>query len=105
MVEKGVFQGIGGFIAVRGEGEGLKVGLREPAMGLCDIPETGIIVENLMLGEDRLLLSPEGVKRGLAGLMNAYNGQWIGAGMLAIGVHCAAPDRPVVVVLVDDALT
>ena len=47
--EDGVEQGIGGFIAIRGEHPGLIVGRREPAMGLRGIPETEIIFEDLEL--------------------------------------------------------
>ena len=86
VMEDGAFQGIGGFIAVRGESEGLKVGAREPAMGLRGIPETEIILDNLVVGEDMAVIPPEGLKRGFAGLMGAYNGQRIGAGTVALGV-------------------
>ena len=86
VVKDGVFQGIGGFIAVRGEDEGLKVGAREPAMGLRGIPETEIILDDLVVGEERLLLPPEGIKRGFAGLMSAYNAQRLGAGTVALGI-------------------
>ncbi len=86
VIEDGEEQGIGGFIALRGEDEGLKVGRREPAMGLRGIPETEIILENLALPEDRLVAPPEGLRRGFAGLMNAYNGQRIGAATVALGI-------------------
>ncbi len=86
IVEDGVSQGIAGFIAVRGEAEGLKIGRREPAMGLRGIPETEVILDNLIIPEDMALIPPEGIKRGFAGLMNAYNGQRIGAGTVALGV-------------------
>ena len=39
VIEDGQDKGIGGFIAVRDEAEGLIVGTREPAMGLRGIPE------------------------------------------------------------------
>ena len=45
--EDGVEQGIGGFLAVRGESEGLRIGEREPAMGLRGIPETQVYFEDL----------------------------------------------------------
>ena len=35
VMENGISQGIAGFIAVRGEAEGLKIGRREPAMGVA----------------------------------------------------------------------
>ncbi len=83
--EQGKHLGIGGFIAIAGE-DGLTVGHREPTMGLRSIPETEIILENMELGEDRLIEPPEGLKRGFAGLMNAYNSQRVGAGMVALGI-------------------
>ncbi|MCP4077528.1 MAG: acyl-CoA dehydrogenase [Gammaproteobacteria bacterium] len=84
--EDGVEQGIGGFIAIRGESEGLIVGTREPAMGLRGIPETEIMFDNLELSVDRLIQPPKGLARGFAGLMNAYNSQRVGAGTVALGV-------------------
>ena len=33
-----------------------------------------------------VVIPPEGIKRGFAGLMNAYNGQRVGAGTVALGV-------------------
>ncbi len=90
--EQGLQQGIGGFIALAGE-QGLKVGHREPTMGLRCIPETEIILENLVLSADRLIEPPEGLKRGFAGLMNAYNSQRVGAGMVALGIAQGAYDQ------------
>lgn len=83
--EQGTEMGIGGFIALRGEA-GLITGQREPTMGLRSIPETEIIMENLELGEDRLIEPPKGLSRGFAGLMNAYNSQRVGAGTVALGI-------------------
>jgi len=82
-------QGIAGFIALRGA-DGLKVGTREPAMGLPGIPETQIICEDLEVPEDMILIPPEGLRRGFAGLMNAYNGQRVGAGTVALGIAAGA---------------
>ena len=84
--ERGVEQGIGGFIAVRGESAGLVVGRREPAMGLRGIPETEMHFENLELPADRLIEPPKGLARGFAGLMNAYNAQRVGAATVALGI-------------------
>ena len=86
VVEDGEFKGIGGFIAIRDETEGLRIGRREPAMGLRGIPETEVIFEDMEIADDMVVIPPEGVKRGFAGLMNAYNGQRIGAGTVALGV-------------------
>ncbi|MES0811748.1 3-sulfinopropanoyl-CoA desulfinase [Roseibium sp. SCPC15] len=86
VMENGVSQGIAGFIVVRGDADGLTIGRREPAMGLRGIPETEVIFDNLVVPDDMILVPPEGVKRGFAGLMNAYNGQRIGAGTVALGI-------------------
>ena len=88
--ENGEHLGIGGFIAVRGEDEGLKIGAREPAMGLRGIPETEIIFEKLEIDQDMALIRPENLKRGFAGLMNAYNAQRVGAGTVALGIAAGA---------------
>ena len=88
--EKGSELGIGGFLAVRGESEGLKVGKREPTMGLRGIPETELIFENLEISEDMVLMPPSGFKRGFADLMNAYNSQRVGAGTVALGLAAGA---------------
>ena len=82
-------QGIAGFIALSGT-DGLKVGTREPAMGLRGIPETQIICEDLEVPEEMILTPPEGLQRGFAGLMNAYNGQRVGAGTVALGIAAGA---------------
>ena len=47
--EQGEEQGIGGFIAIRDETPGLKIGAREPAMGLRGIPEAEIVFEDMEL--------------------------------------------------------
>jgi len=83
--ERGDEQGIGGFIAQRGT-PGLIIGKREPAMGLRGIPETEIIFEGLEVQDDMLLLPPRGLRRGFAELINAYNSQRVGAGMVAHGL-------------------
>jgi 3-sulfinopropanoyl-CoA desulfinase len=86
VMENGVSRGIAGFIAVRGEAEGLRIGEREPAMGLRGIPETEVLFEDLEVAEEMILIPPEGIQRGFAGLMNAYNGQRVGAGTVALGI-------------------
>lgn len=88
--ENGERQGIGGFIAVQGEDDGLVVGAREPAMGLRGIPETELIFQDLEVSADMAVIPPEGLKRGFAGLMNAYNGQRVGAGTVALGIAAGA---------------
>lgn len=86
VIENGKDIGIGGFIAVRGEAEGLRVGTREPAMGLRGIPECEMIFEDLFVPESMSLVPPEGIQRGFAGLMNAYNSQRVGAATVALGI-------------------
>ena len=86
LIEDGVDQGIAAFLAYRDEDKGLITGDREPAMGLKGIPETRIHFENLKLDADRIIIPPEGIKRGFAGLMNAYNAQRVGAATVALGI-------------------
>jgi len=84
--EQGSEQGIGGFIAVRGEHPGLVIGKREPAMGLRGIPETELLFQDLELPAERALPSPGGFRKGFGRLMNAYNGQRVGAATVALGI-------------------
>ncbi len=84
--EDGEDQGIGGFIALRDEHPGLRVGERTYAMGLRGIPETEMIFEGLELPADRLLLPPNGLRHGFAALMDAYNAQRVGAATVALGI-------------------
>ncbi len=91
--ENGEELGIGGFLAVRGESKGLRIGTREPAMGLRGIPETEVLFEDLVVHEGMAVVPPEGLKRGFAGLMNAYNGQRVGAGTVALGLAVGAYER------------
>ncbi len=79
-------QGIAGFIAVRGETPGLVIGKREPAMGLRGIPETEVRLEDMEIPADMIVVPTEGIRRGFAGLMNAYNAQRVGAGTVALGI-------------------
>ena len=91
--EQGAEQGIGGFIAIRGETEGLKIGAREPAMGLRGIPETEIRFEDMEVPAERVLMPPSGFRRGFAELMNAYNSQRVGAAAVALGIADGACRR------------
>jgi alkylation response protein AidB-like acyl-CoA dehydrogenase len=84
--QNGEEEGIGGFIAVRDETKGLRVGKREPAMGLRGIPETEILFEDMVVPANALLIPPRGLAKGFADLMNAYNGQRIGAATVALGI-------------------
>jgi hypothetical protein len=84
--EKGEEEGIGGFIAIRDETKGLRIGAREPAMGLRGIPEAEILFEDMEITADAMVLPPRGLRKGFADLMNAYNGQRIGAATVALGL-------------------
>ncbi len=78
--------GIAGFIAIRDETPGLRIGSREPAMGIRGIPEREIIFEDMEINASMMVVPPGGVKRGFAGLMNAYNAQRVGAATVALGI-------------------
>ncbi len=84
--ENGEEQGIGGFLAIRGETPGLVIGRREPTMGLRGIPETEILFEEMEVPAEMALVPPEGFRRGFAALMKAYNAQRVGAGTVALGI-------------------
>ena len=86
VMENGQSQGIAGFIAVRDETKGLSIPRREPTMGLRGIPEAEIVFEDMEVPEDMVVIPPEGLRRGFAELMNAYNGQRVGAGTMALGI-------------------
>jgi hypothetical protein len=84
-------QGIAGFLCVRDQDqgilpEGLIIGAREPAMGLRGIPEMEIIFEDLHIPAEMVLVPPQGLRHGFAGLMTAYNAQRVGAAMVALGI-------------------
>ena len=87
---KGNDQGIGGFIAIRDETPGLRIGRREPAMGLRGIPETEIHFEDMEIAPDRMVIPPRGLRKGFADLMDAYNSQRVGAGTVALGLAAGA---------------
>jgi len=94
--EAGEEEGIGGFIAIRDETEGLRIGDREPTMGLRGIPETRVIFEDMALAPSALVLPPRGLKHGFADLMTAYNGQRVGAATVALGLATGAYERALV---------
>ena len=64
-------------------------------MGIRGIPETEIRFENLELPGSMMLVPPGGLQRGFAGLMNAYNGQRVGAAAVALGIAEGAFDLAV----------
>lgn len=95
--DNGVEQGIGGFIVLRdaaaGTPKGLRIGRREPTMGLRGIPETEVLFEDLEVAEDSLLLPPQGLRRGFGALMSAYNAQRVGAATVALGIAQGAYEQ------------
>jgi len=88
--ERGEELGIGGFLAVREEANGLRVTKREQTMGLRGMPEGELTFENLAVPASMAVLPPSGFGRGFADLMNAYNSQRVGAGTVAMGVAAGA---------------
>ncbi len=86
LIEDGEYKGITGFLAYRDQDEGLVIGQRQFAMGLRGIPETEIHFRDLKLDADRIIVPPQGIRRGFAALMNAYNAQRVGAGTVALGI-------------------
>ncbi len=84
--EKGTFEGIGGFLAIRDETKGLKITKREPTMGLRGIPEAVIDLEEMDVPPSALVIPPRGLKKGFADLMTAYNSQRVGAATVALGI-------------------
>lgn len=93
--EDGEELGVGGFLAVRGESEGLRMSKRETTMGLCGMPEGELVFEDLEVTPDMVLLPPSGFKRGFADLINAYNSQRVGAGTVAMGIAAGALEHAV----------
>ncbi|UQR60979.1 acyl-CoA dehydrogenase family protein [Bradyrhizobium sp. C-145] len=93
--ESGEELGVGGFLAVRGEAEGLRIGKRETTMGLCGMPEGELVFEDLEITPDMVLLPPSGFKRGFADLINAYNSQRVGAGTVAMGIAAGALEHAI----------
>ena len=84
--EKGEEEGIGGFLAIRDETEGLRIVGREPTMGLRGIPEAEVAFEEMEVPPSMMLMPPRGLRKGFADLMNAYNSQRVGAATVALGV-------------------
>ncbi len=83
--------GIGGFIVIfdpanNVEPDGFVVARHEHTLGLCGMPEAELHFEQLEVDRSALLLTPSGLQRGFADLMNAYNSQRVGAGTIAMGV-------------------
>jgi alkylation response protein AidB-like acyl-CoA dehydrogenase len=95
-IENGVEQGIGGFLVVRnGDNDpaNLIVHKRIPSMGLCGMPEAELHFRDLEVADGMVLRAPGGFKRGFGKLMDAYNGQRVGAATAALGIAAGAYDR------------
>ena len=90
MVQNGQDLGIGGFLAVRGENDGLRIGDREPTMGLRGIPEAQVYFEDMFVADDMALVPEGDPRRGFGKLMTAYNSQRVGAATVALGVATGA---------------
>ena len=93
MVDSGRDQGIGGFLAIRDETEGLRIGRREPTMGLRGIPEGEVICEAMFVADEMALIpggSEDGGRHGFGRLMAAYNSQRVGAAAVALGIATGA---------------
>ncbi|MBW4092897.1 MAG: acyl-CoA dehydrogenase [Proteobacteria bacterium] len=92
----GTDRGIGGFLVVRdpatGAPSGLRVGKREPTMGLRGIPEAELIFEDLPVPDDMVLRHRNGALVGFGELMDAYNTQRVGAATVALGLAQGAFD-------------
>ncbi|CAB3850960.1 Acyl-CoA dehydrogenase, short-chain specific [Achromobacter aegrifaciens] len=96
--DDGADLGIGAFIHVRepdAEDDGLEIAKRSYAMGVRGIPETYIAFRDLKVHKSMLVVPPEGLKRGFAGLMQAYNAQRVGAGTVALGIAQGAFEEAV----------
>ena len=92
-IEDGHDKGIAGFLVVRREVNdpaGLVIHHRHRAMGLRGIPEAEVRFEALPVADDMVLRAPGGFSRGFAKLMDAYNGQRVGAATVALGIAAGA---------------
>jgi alkylation response protein AidB-like acyl-CoA dehydrogenase len=98
VMEEGAFKGIGGFLVVR-DGEGaptrLVVARRIPSLGLCGMPEAELEFRDLEVADDMVLRAPGGWQRGFGRLIDAYNGQRVGAATVALGLAAGAHDHAV----------
>lgn len=95
VVEDGEEKGIGGFIVVR-DGEGMPPGMtatRIPSMGLRGMPEADVAIRGLVVPDSMVLRPPGGWARGFGRLMDAYNGQRVGAATVALGLAAGAYDH------------
>jgi len=95
VIEDGEEKGIGGFIVVR-DGEAMPPGMeakRIPSMGLRGMPEADVTMHGLVVPDSMVLRPPGGWSRGFGRLMDAYNGQRVGAATVALGLAAGAYDH------------
>lgn len=95
--ENGEEQGIGGFIVVR-DGDAMPPGMtaeRIPSMGLRGMPEANITMRDVVVPDTMVLRPPGGWARGFGRLMDAYNGQRVGAATVALGLAAGAYDHAI----------
>ena len=59
------------------------------------IPESELIFDNLEVPAEMLLMPPRGLRHGFADLMDAYNGQRVGAATVALGLAQGAYEKAV----------
>ncbi|GGJ13114.1 3-sulfinopropanoyl-CoA desulfinase [Neoroseomonas lacus] len=93
--ENGEEQGIGGFIVIR-DGDAMPPGMtaeRIPSMGLRGMPEANITMRDVIVPDSMVLRPPGGWARGFGRLMDAYNGQRVGAATVALGLAAGAYDH------------
>ncbi len=96
--ERGVDQGIGGFILYRDkergiEPAGFEIVRHERTMGLCGMPEAELAFNDVEVDAAFAVKPPAGFRRGFADLMIAYNSQRVGAGTVAMGIAAGALDH------------
>jgi len=92
-IEDGEEKGIGGFLTVRNsetDPPGLIIHRRIPSMGLKGMPEAEIRFQGLEVPDSMVLRPPGSFARGFGRLMDAYNGQRVGAATVALGLAAGA---------------
>ncbi|NMJ42103.1 acyl-CoA dehydrogenase [Roseomonas sp. JC162] len=95
VIEDGEERGVGGFIVVR-DGDAMPPGMearRIPSMGLRGMPEADVTMRGLVVPDSMVLRPPGGWARGFGRLMDAYNGQRVGAATVALGLAAGAYDH------------
>jgi 3-sulfinopropanoyl-CoA desulfinase len=91
VVEDGEEEGIGGFLLVRDGDDPPGMGVKRiPSMGLRGMPEAEISLRGVEVPDSMVLRPPGGWARGFGRLMDAYNGQRVGAATVALGLAAGA---------------